>query len=161
MRTPKTTTAKTTTAKVSTAVAIPVASIAETVAMLEKNLEALGNLSGDSFKTGSNAIEGVIIKECKDISLLTKLVGIVELNRQALVLGQKILNIKTLPAFTASGCTMEEIVEDVKRQIGILTHSETADKIKASIVKLQEIMTKEDRRAAVMAEVAALGLPVL
>jgi len=130
----------------------------ETIAKLTIQLEKLGNLNGDSFKTGNNEIEGIKIKECQDTTLIAKLVGVVELNYQAYILGQEVLGIKVLPEFTVSGCTKEEIIGDAKRQIGILTHSEKAKKIQGAIAKLQEFITKEDKKAAVMAEIEALGL---
>jgi len=143
-----------------TGLAVPTKSLADTIQLLTEQLEALGNLSSDTFQTGSNDIEGVIIKDCKDVETLVSLVGVVELNRQAYVLGQELLGITILPEYRVSGCSMKEVLNDARRQAAILTHSVKADKIKSAIAKLKDLMTKEDKREAVMLECADLGIDI-
>jgi len=75
-------------------------------------------------------------------------------------IGQSLLGITILPEYRVSGCSMNEILNDARRQADILTHSVKADKIKSAIAKLKDLMTKEDKREAVIQECADLGIDI-
>jgi len=153
------TTAKTTVqAETMTAIALAEPSAVEMVEMLEAKIKELGDLSADKFKTGTNEFQSIKIKECKDISALVKLAGYVIASRDQYILGQESLGLVTVPEFTIKGCTLEEILGDIKLAINILTHKEKSEKLSELKKEFSELITKDERRKSLLKKAGDLGL---
>jgi hypothetical protein len=153
-------TKKGTTSESTTAVAIPVANPIEMIANIDAQLAAIGNVHNESWKTGTNSIAGMVIKDSKDIAGLVKLAGLVHTQREQYVIGQGLLQLESIPEFKISGCSYDEIVNDIQKQVNILTYSEKVKELEALKNEWKEFITKEDKKQALIAKMAKAGFEI-
>ena len=148
-----------TTAK-SEAVVIAQPSPIEIIASIDEQLKSIGNIHNESWKTGTNSIAGMVIKESKDIAGLVKLAGLVHTQRDQYVIGQGILELESVPEFKISGCSYDEILNDIQKQINILTYSEKVKELESLKNEWKEFITKEDKKQALIAKMAKAGIEI-
>ena len=132
----------------------------EIIKGIDAKLAEIGNVSGDGFRTGNNQIAGICIKECKELAGLVKLAGLVTKEKENYVLGQQILGLETVPEFKINGCTGDEIIHDIQKQVSILTYGEQVKKLNELKKQWQEFITKEDKKQALIEEMSRLGFEV-
>ena len=148
-----------TTAK-SEAIVIAQPSPIEIIASIDEQLKSIGNIHNESWKTGTNSIAGMVIKESKDIAGLVKLAGLVHTQRDQYVIGQGILELESVPEFKISGCSYDEILNDIQKQINILTYSEKVKELESLKNEWKEFITKEDKKQALIAKMAKAGIEI-
>jgi len=148
-----------TTAK-SEAIVIAQPSPIEIIASIDEQLKSIGNIHNESWKTGTNSIAGMVIKESKDIAGLVKLAGLVHTQRDQYVIGQGILELESVPEFKISGCSYDEILNDIQKQINILTYSEKFKELESLKNEWKEFITKEDKKQALIAKMAKAGIEI-
>lgn len=132
----------------------------EIIASIDAQLAAIGNVHNESWKTGTNSIAGMVIKDSKDIAGLVKLAGLVHTQREQYVLGQSLINLESIPEFKISGCSYEEILTDIQKQVNILTYSEKVKELESLKNEWKEFITKEDKKQALIAKMAKAGFDI-
>jgi len=129
----------------------------EIIASIDAQLAAIGNVHNESWKTGTNSIAGMVIKDSKDIAGLVKLAGLVHTQREQYTIGQGLLELETIPEFKVSGCSYDEIMTDIQKQINILTYSEKVKELEGLKNEWKEFITKEDKKQALLAKMQKAG----
>jgi hypothetical protein len=132
----------------------------EIIASIDAQLAAIGNVHNESWKTGSNNIAGMVIKDSKDIAGLVKLAGLVHTQREQYTIGQGILELESVPEFKVSSCSYEEIMTDIQKQINILTYSEKVKELETLKNEWKEFITKEDKKQALLAKMQKAGFEI-
>ncbi len=139
------------------AVAIVEPTSLEMMEIVEKELLALSNETGDKFKTGNATFQSIKIKDCTDVRSLVKLAGFVIDAQKQYITGQQALGLTSVPEFKMSDCTLEDILMDIKLAINIVTHKDRKAELEDLIKVFGDLVTKDEKRKSAMKKAASLG----
>lgn len=96
------------------------------------------------------------IKEETDIDKLVTALSSVVARAEQKEKAYELIGITSFPVVKVDGSTVEEWIKDVKLRIDIINQKETFDKLVAMKKRWEELMTNEDKKALLIAEMENL-----
>lgn len=129
--------------------------VASVINVLDAKIKSLDHISDSKYKT-SNKLDGFgDIKSETKIDNLIKAYSSIKGREKAYTEAAEDMGLTTYPQFEVNGSTADEWKSDIMLRIAIINHKDTLDKLTAYKEKMQQFMSKEEQKAALLQEMGA------